>query len=322
MHFSLKARWLLAVWVLVSPVVLQAQTQSQEPLQAPTPTARISSAASTENDLSHTHIFGGDINIQGLHQQFALATARGPLPFGVTGSVQRWISGPPLDNLYTQIAQGYVPVGDKWKLVFNEIYQNQGSINLANVVVGANYKPSSDVSLNATIGVGANMQYTYRYSVYASPQFILPYTQNGKKALSLEAGLTYQSYELGDFSQISPKLNWHVSDLLPMVSVGYSFGNFKNTTAQTMTGYYQPKTLSGAMFTSVVKPSEKSFLALTWYPANRNYIAGVEMIQDTFGATLHYNASEQVRFSLFSQFQVTRASGNDIAGGVSVSFNF
>ena len=138
MHFSLKARWLLAVWVLVSPVVLQAQTQSQEPLQAPTPTARISSAASTENDLSHTHIFGGDINIQGLHQQFALATARGPLPFGVTGSVQRWISGPPLDNLYTQIAQGYVPVGDKWKLVFNEIYQNQGSINLANVVVGAN----------------------------------------------------------------------------------------------------------------------------------------------------------------------------------------
>ncbi len=322
MSFDFKVQQLLVFWLLVSPIILHAQPQSLGQVPAQRSAELATGATSTENDLSHTHIFGGDINIQGMHQQFALATARGPLPFGVTGSVQRWISGPPLDNLYTQIAQGYVPVGDKWKLVFNEIYQNQGNINLANVVVGANYKPSSDISLNATIGMGANTLYTYRYSVYASPQFMLPYTQNGKKALSVEAGLTYQSYELGDFSQISPKLNWHVSESLPMVSVGYSFGSFKNTTAQTMTGYYQPKTLNGAMLTSVVKPSDKSFLALTWYPANRNYIAGVEMIQDTFGATLHYNASERIRFSLFSQFQVTRGSGNDIAGGVSMSFNF
>lgn len=322
MIFGLKVQRLLALWLLLSPIVLQAQPQSQGQASAHVSAASAPSADLTENDLSHTHIFGGDINIQGLHQQFALASARGPLPFGVTGSVQRWISGPPLDNLYTQIAQGYVPVGDKWKLVFNEIYQSQGNINLANLVVGANYKPSSDISLNATIGMGANTAYTYRYSVYASPQFMLPYTQNGKKVLSVEAGLTYQSYELGDFSQISPKLNWHVSKSLPMVSAGYSFGSFKNTTAQRMTAYYQPKTLNGAMFTSVVKPSDKSFLALTWYPANRNYIAGVEMIQDTFGATLHYNATEKIRFSLFSQFQVTRGSGNDIAGGVSMSFNF
>ena len=277
---------------------------------------------SGDNDLAHTHIFGGDINIQSMHQQFALASARGPLPFGVTGSVQRWISGPPLDNLYTQIAQGYMPVGDKWKLVFNQIYQNQGNINLANMVVGASYKPTSDVSINATVGVGANTAYTYRYSIYASPQFILPYTQGGKKVLSVEAGLTYQSYALGEFSQIAPKVNWNASESLPLLSAGYSFGSFRNSTSQTLTGYYQPKTLSGAMFTSVFKPTEKSFFALSWYPANRNYIAGVQMVQDTYGATLHYNASEQIRFSLFSQFQVTRGSGNDVAFGVSMSFNF
>lgn len=291
--------------------IMQAQAQSL-----------ISNDKTSDDNLAHTHIFGGDINIQGMHQQFALASTRGPLPFGITGSVQRWISGPPLDNLYTQIAQGYMPVGDKWKLVFNQVYQNQGNINLANIVVGASYKPTSDVSINATAGVGANTTYTYRYSVYASPQFILPYTQGGKKILSVEAGLTYQSYELGEFSQIAPKINWSASESLPMLSAGYSFGSFRNSTSQTMTGYYQPKTLSGAMFTSVFKPTEKSFFALSWYPANRNYIAGIQAVQDTYGATLHYNASDRIRFSLFSQFQVTRGSGNDVAFGASMSFNF
>lgn len=286
--------------------------------------AQSQSARSQPNDdgLSHTHIFGGNINIQGMHQQFSLANSKGPLPIGVTASVQKWLTGPPLANLYTQMAQGYIPVTDKLKVVFSEIFQKQGNIELANIVAGVSYQAGSHLSINATSGLGTNAQNTYRYSFYFSPQYTLPYTQNNKKIFSAEAGLTYQNFELGEFTQITPKLNWHVSDSLPLVSIGYSFGNFKNTSNQKTNGYYQPKTLNGAMLTGVVKPSEFSFLALTWYPANRNNIAGFDVIQDTVGATLHYNWSSQLRFSVFSQFQVTRGSGNDVALGVSASFNF
>lgn len=283
----------------------------------------LSANGQTNDDgLSHAHIFGGDINIQGMHQQFSLANAKGPLPIGVTGSVQKWVTGPPLANLYTQIAQGYAPVTDKLKVVFNEIYQKQGNIELANIVAGVSYKPTSNWSVNATTGVGSNTQNTYRYSFYASPQYTLPYTHNNQNILSIEAGLTYQNFELGEFTQIAPKVNWHVSDHLPLISAGFSFGNFRKSTNQQANGYYQPKTMSGAMLTGVVKPTEYSFLALTWYPANRNNIAGLDVIQDTVGATLHYNWSSQIRFSLFSQFQVTRSSGNDVAFGASASFNF
>ena len=275
-----------------------------------------------DEDLSHTHIFGNDSNIQGIHQQYSLANAKGPLPFGLTGSVQRWVTGPKLANLYTQIAQGYAPVTDNLKVVFNEIYQKQGNIELANLVVGASYQPTKNLSINATTGVGINAQNTYRYSFYASPQYKLPFEQNGQKLASIEAGLTYQNFELGEFTQIAPKFNWHVSNKLPVISAGYSFGNFKNSTTQTMNGYYQPKTLSGAMFTGVIKPSQYSFLAITWYPANRNNIAGIQVIQDTVGATLHYNWTPQFRSSIFSQYQVTRGSGNDVAFGLSASFNF
>lgn len=288
----------------------------------------ISQAQSTDqkntsvDDLSHTHIFGGDINIQGMHQQYSLANARGPLPFGITGSVQKWVSGPPLANLYTQIAQGYAPLNDKVKLVFNEIYQKQGNIALTNLVTGISYKANSDLSINVTAGAGTNPQNTYRYSFYFSPQYKLPFESDGQKTTSIEAGLTYQNFALGEFAQISPKVNWHVSALLPVLSAGYSFGNFKNSSSQVTNGYYPPKTLSGAMFTGVLRPSQNSFLALTWYPANLNNIAGIEVIQDTFGATLHYNWSPQFRSSLFSQFQVTRGSGNNVALGASASFNF
>lgn len=289
------------------PVVVQAQSNDQQ---------------SKGDELSHTHIFGGDINIQGMHQQYSLANARGPLPIALTGSVQKWVTGPPLANLYTQIAQGYAPINDNLKVVFNEIYQKQGNIALTNLVAGVSYKANSDLSINATTGVGNNPQNTYRYSFYLSPQYKLPYESNGQKSTSIEAGLTYQNFALGEFIQISPKMNWHVSDLMPVLSAGYSFGNFKNSTSQVTNGYYPPKTLSGAMFTGVVKPSQNSFLALTWYPANLNNIAGIEVIQDTFGATLHYNWSSQFRSSLFSQFQVTRGSGNNVALGASASFNF
>ena len=304
-------------WVLAFLYVQGAQAQAQSSTQNPS-----QPAATADSNLSDTHIFGGDNNIQGMHQQYALATARGPLPFGVTASVQKWVTGPPLDNLYTQIAQGYVPVNDKLKFVFSEMYQKQGNIDLANLVVGASYKATNDLSINATTGVGINTLYTYRYSLYLSPQYTLPFERHGQKLFSIEAGLNYQNYELGEFGQITPKLNWHVSDTVPLISAAYAFGDFRNTTDTVQTGYYQPKTLRGAMFTTVFKPAEKAFLALTWYPANSNYIAGAQVIQDTVGATLHYNLSQQIRFSVFSQFQVTRGSGNDVAFGASASFNF
>lgn len=298
-------------WLLLCFAHMGAQAQ-----------AKSTPESSSENSLSHTHLFGGDSNIQSMQQQYSLATARGPLPIAVTGSIQKWVTGPALDNLYTQIAQGYVSVNNQLKFVFSEMYQKQGNIDLANLVVGATYKPTSTLSLNATVGAGVNTLYTYRYSLYLSPQYTLPFERNGQKLLSMEAGLNYQSYDLGEFAQVTPKLNWHVSDTIPVVSVAYAFGDFKNTTNTIQTGYYQPKTLRGAMLTTVVKPAEKAFLALSWYPANSNYVAGTQVIQDTVGATLHYNLSQQVRFSLFSQFQVTRGSGNDVAFGASASFNF
>lgn len=307
MRFTLKECQLSFFVSLALPLFVNAQSIAPQ---------------SNSEDLSHTHIFGNDINIQALHQQFALANAKGPLPIGVTGSVQSWITGPKLANLYTQIAQGYAPVTDNLKLVFNEIYQKQGNIELANIVVGANYQPTKDLSINATTGVGTNPQNTFRYSFYASPQYKLPFEEKGKKITSIEAGLTYQNFELGEFTQIAPKINWHVANFLPVLSAGYSFGNFKNSTPQLTNGYYQPKTINGAMFTGVLKPSQNSFLALSWYPANRNNIAGLEVIQDTVGATLHYNWSPQIRASLFSQYQITRGSGNDVAYGLSASFNF
>lgn len=304
--FQQKCKLLIALFLFFYSTA-QAQSSPQE---------------ASSDTLSHTHIFGGDINIQGMHQQYSLASAKGPLPIGVTGSVQRWVSGPKLANLYTQIAQGYAPVNDQLKLVFNEIYQKQGNIELANMIVGASYQPNSNLSINATTGIGINAQNTYRYSFYVSPQYKLPFEQNGQKITSIEAGLTYQNFELGSFTQIAPKINWHVSNSVPVLSLGYSLGDFKNSTNQTTNGYYQPKTLNGAMFTGVVKPSLNSFLALTWYPANRNNIAGIQVIQDTVGATLHYNWSQNFRSSLFSQFQVTRGSGNDVAFGLSASVNF
>ena len=307
MRFTLRIS-LMALMLLVSTsTFVQAQSNSQ---------------VNKDVNPYQTHIFGNDINIQSLHQQFSLANAKGPLPVGLTGSVQRWVTGPKLANLYTQIAQGYAPVTDNLKVVLNQIYQQQGNIELANLVVGASYQPNNDWSINATTGAGINYQNTYRYSFYLSPQFKLPFEKNGQKFTSIEAGLTYQNFELGEFTQIAPKFNWHVSDLIPLLSAGFSLGNFKNSTNQFTNGYFQPKTLNGAMLTGVIKPSQNSFLALTWYPANRNNIAGIEVIQDTFGATLHYNWTPQFRSSLFSQFQVTRGSGNDAAIGLSASFNF
>jgi len=310
----------LTLGLALGAPLASAQGTGAEPAR-PTPSAG-ATADAFASDLSHSHLFGSFGNVQGIQQQVSMVNAVGPLPITLSGNVQRWNSGPPLEDLYTEVLQGLFKLDDRWKLVFQQLYQKQGGVSLVNGTVGFNFTPDPAWSLNATAGFGVHTAYTYRYSLYASPQFKLPMQHDGKALVSLEADLLFNDYELGRFAQAVPKVNLRVARFLPQLTVGYAFGNFTSNAGVSATQYYQPLTTRGFVVSPVFRPADNAFLVVSWFPNNRNYIAGTTPRQNTIGATLHLNVSNQVHFSLFSQYQDTIGSGTDYALGGGVSFNY
>lgn len=268
------------------------------------------------------HTFSDYGNIQSSQQQLILLNDKAPLPFSIFGSVQKWTTGPKQDNLITEVAQGLFKINEQWRAVASQLYQKQGSINLTNTVFGLNYRPNPNWSINSSVGAGTGYMYTYKYSLIFSPEYKLPILINEKRALSTSLGMNYQEFSLGGFSQIVPKINWHVSDYLPPVSIGYAFGSFKNSTSVTTNQYYQPKTINGAMLAASFRATQKSFVILSYYPYNHNIIGGRTLIQDTIGTTFNYKITDRMHISAFGQYQNSRASSIDLAFGGSVNFSF
>lgn len=321
LHRLAAVAWLILGLAAGAPLALAQSAASATEGSKPGSSASATGDAFA-SDLSHSHLFGSFGNVQGLQQQVSMVNAVGPLPITVSGNVQRWNSGPPLEDLYTEVLQGLFRIDDRWKFVFQQLYQKQGGISLANGVVGFNYAPDAAWSLNATAGFGVHTAYTYRYSLYVSPQLKLPMQHDGKALVSLEADLLFNDYELGRFAQAVPKVNLRVARFLPQLTVGYAFGHFTSNPGVTATQYYQPLTTRGLVLSPVFRPADNVFLVVSWFPNNRNYIAGTTPRQNTVGATLHLNVSNQVHFSLFSQYQETVGSGTDYALGGGVSFNY
>ena len=286
--------------------------------------ARVDAQGSPSGDqpYSRTHVFTNYGNIQSTQQQVFLMGNDKPLPFSLSGSVQKWNTGPNQDNLYTQMFQGLYRINDRWNVIFSEIYQRQGDIQLANAAVGFNFVPDNDWSINASLGLGAGYSYTYKYSLLFSPQYRLPFDFNGRKAFAVETALNYQEFSSGSFIQIVPKLNFQISETLPPISIGYAFGNFKNTGSQKINQYYQPKTSNGAMISASVRLTDNSFAIFSYYPYNKNIIGGNTVSQDTIGATWNYKVANSVHLSIFGQYQNTRNSSVDVSFGGSVNFSF
>lgn len=59
--------------------------------------------------------------------QVGLATQTGPLPISISGNVQSWTSGSPLRDLYTESAQGFYQLNQNWRILGQQLYQQQGS---------------------------------------------------------------------------------------------------------------------------------------------------------------------------------------------------
>jgi len=273
-------------------------------------------------DLSHAHVFTSFGNIQSSSDQIALVTDVQPLPISVSANQMRWTNGPYLANLNSVNAQGIIKLDEKIKFVFNEIYQNQGNINLTNNIIGLNVRPSADWSINLSAGAGTGTLYTFKSSAYISPQYKLPIMNNGKSLLSISADFLTQNYELGRFNQLTPKINMYASEFMPMLSIGYALGGFKNSSNVTQTQYYQPLTQSGVFISPVIRTSERTFTAISWYPNNLNNIGGVMVRQNTLGGTFNYQLTTQFRMSMFAQYQNIPNGSTDVAygGGINLSF--
>jgi hypothetical protein len=267
------------------------------------------------------NFFGNTSHLLATSDQVSLASQHGPLPITISGNVQRWTSGPSMQNLYTQSAQGLYSIDDHWKLLGQELYQQQGSINLLNLVGGFNYRANDDFNINVTAGVGDHTLYTYRWSTYISPQYRLPVEVYGQRRLSIEAATTFENYALGNFYQLTPKLDMDLGDWLPQLQIGYAFGNFGNTTATTRTQYYQPQTVRGLTITAVAHPLEQVYIVASWLPANRNYIAGNYVVQDTIAATVHWNVAGNFRLAAYAEKSWYQGgSYRALGGGISFAF--
>jgi hypothetical protein len=282
----------------------------------------LTTSSDPDSDYMNTHVFTNYGNVQSSQQQLILLREKSPLPFSVFSSVQKWTTGPSQDNLYTQMAQGLYRVNDQWKIIASELYQKQGNINLTNTVLGANYQPDKDWSINASAGIGTGDLYTYKYSLLFSPQYKLPVFDNGRKILSAEASINYQEFSLGNFTQVIPKINWQPDQSMPPISIGYAFGNFQNSTPTTVNQYYEPKTINGAMISASLQATERSFLIISYYPYNKNLTGGRTITQDTVGATLNYKIADKFHIALFGQYQNARSVSIDIAFGGSLNFAF
>ena len=268
-----------------------------------------------------SHIFTDYGNIQSSQQQILLLNDKAPLPFSVFGSVQKWTTGPTQDNLITQMAQGLYKLNNHWKIIASELYQKQGNINLSNTVLGFNYQPTSNLSINTSAGAGTADTYTYKYSLLFSPEYKFSLFQD-KKLFSTSATLNYQEFALGNFRQFVPKINWQASEYMPPISFGYAIGSFRNTSSSIVNQYYQPKTLRGALISASMRMTDRAFFIISYYPYNKNIIGGYTTTQDTVGATLNYKIQEKVHVSLFSQYQNTRGSSVNLAFGGSFNFAF
>ncbi|MBU3627121.1 hypothetical protein ICN48_12870 [Polynucleobacter sp. JS-Safj-400b-B2] len=282
----------------------------------------LNSPSDSDSNYENTHIFTNYGNVQSSQQQEILFREKSPLPFSIFGSVQKWTTGPSQDNLYTQMAQGLYKINDQWKVIASELYQKQGNINLTNTILGFNYLPDKDWSINASAGMGTGDSYTYKYSLLFSPQYKLPIFDNGRKVLSAEATINYQEFSLGNFTQVVPKINWQASQYMPPISIGYAFGNFQNSTSNTVNQYYAPKTLNGAMISASIQATERSFLIISYYPYNKNLTGGRTITQDTVGATLNYKIADKFHIALFGQYQNARNASIDLAFGGSLNFAF
>jgi hypothetical protein len=267
------------------------------------------------------HFFGDTSHLQATSDQVSLASQPGPLPISVSGNIQSWTSGPPLSDLYTEAAQGFYRIDENWKILGQQLYQQQGSITLANFVGGFNYKPNDDISLNVTAGIGVHTLYTYQWSTYISPQYVLPWSLGGKKRVALEADTTFENYVRGNFSQVTPKLDLDLATWLPQLQIGYAFGNFENTTSISATQYYQPQTIRGVTLTAVLHPLDRVYIVASYLPANRNYIAGSYVRQNSFGGTIHWNLNAALRLSAYGE-DTWYQGGSDraLGGGLGLAF--
>jgi len=279
------------------------------------------SAASSGASPDFTHFFGDTRYLQAMGDQVSLGTQKGPLPFTLSGNVQTWTSGPPQGELYTEVLQASYSIDSEWKLLGQQLYQQQDQITLWNFVGGFNYKPDDALSVNAMVGAGVNTLYTYQWTAYVSPQYTVPWTLGGQKRIAIEADFTYESYELGDFYQVRPKVSVNVASWLPQLQLGYAYGEFENSTSVTRTQYYQPQPVRGFNLTAVLKPFDSTYLVLSYLPDNLNYIAGSYSSQSTIGATMHLNLTDTFRASLFYQ-DTWYDGGSDMAfgGGISTAF--
>ena len=149
-------------------------------------------------DYSHSHIFSQIGSTQASNEETLMLGEKGPLAFAVFGNVQKWTNGPAPVNLITQEAQGSFKVNDQWKIVASELYQKQGAVNLTNTVLGVNYKPSNDWSINSSVGAGTNILHTYKYSFMFSPQYTLQLLK------------MVENYYLPELALITKHLGWGV----------------------------------------------------------------------------------------------------------------
>jgi len=268
-----------------------------------------------------THFFGNTRQLQTLSDQVGLGQQAGPLPFTLSGNVQTWTSGPPQDNLYTEAFQASYAIDKQWKLLGQQLYQQQDSISLWNFVGGVGYQPNDNLSLNAMVGVGVNTLYTYQWAAYISPQYTVPWKIGGQDRIALDADFTFEDYELGDFYQVRPKINVNLASWFPQLQIGWAIGEFDNATSVTKTQYYQPQPVRGLSLTAVLKPLDSTYLVLSYLPDNLNYIAGSYSSQSTVGATMHLNVTDSFRASLFYQ-DSWYEGGADMAfgGGLSAAF--
>ncbi|GAB0120139.1 hypothetical protein Acid7E03_42110 [Acidisoma sp. 7E03] len=250
-----------------------------------------------------------------------MTTQTGPLPITVSGNVQSWTSGPPLENLYTESAQASFKIDKAWTILGQQLYQQQGSITLANLVGGVNVKPSQDLSINMLAGAGIHTRYTYQWSLFLSPQLRLPWMVSGQRRIALEADSTFEHYELGHFVQVTPKIDVKIASWFPQLQVGYAFGRFDNDGTVSSTQYYQPQALRGATVTAVFRPAESVYIVASLLPANRNYIAGTHVVQSTIGGTIHWNIADWLRLSFYGD-DTWYSGGSDRALGGGLGFAF
>lgn len=321
MHFTLRSPalgWLAGVGLALTTAPAVAAGNC-DPTSAVCSSATATTAA--DDNLDWIYFFGDTQHLQTTSDQVSLATQTGPLPFTVSGNVQVWTSGPPLGNLYTESAQTSLKLNPTWTLLGQQLYQQQGSITLTDLVGGVNYKPSPDLSINLLMGGGVHTLYTYQWSTFLFPQYRLPWKLGGEQRVAFETDGTFEHYELGNFSQATPKLDLRIAPWFPQLQVGYAFGNFDNTTAVSVTQYYQPQAIRGTTVTAVIHPLENIYVVMSFLPNNKNYIAGSFTDQTTFGGTLHWNLSNALRLSFYGE-DTWYENGSDRALGGGLSFAF